>query len=242
MSDLVELLRTLHRIHRQLGDVRERLERGPRQIRAREANLARLEQTLTQAQNEAKTAKVAADQKQLQLRTGEQKIVDLKSKLNAASSNREYQSLREQIAAAEMANSVLADEILDALEKVDVHQAAITEAQQNLAKGRDELATTQKAVREQQSSLETDVGRLETELAKSEENLPSDARDTYKRMTRSKGADGMAPVEGNICAGCSQMITPNTFNSLKLGKLVFCSSCGRLLYLPEEKVMGGGAR
>jgi predicted nucleic acid-binding Zn-ribbon protein len=242
MSDLVELLRTLHRIHRQLGDVRERLERGPRQIRAREANLTRLEQALAQSQNEGKSAKIAADQKQLQLRTGEQKIVDLKSKLNQASSNREYQSLREQIAAAEMANSVLADEILDSLEKVDVQQAATTEAQQNLAKGREELAATQKVVREQQSNLETEVGRLETELAKAEENLPADARDTYKRMTRSKGADGMAPVEGNICAGCSQMITPNTFNSLKLGKLVFCGSCGRLIYLPEDKVMGGGGR
>jgi len=242
MPDLLESLRTLHRIHRQLGDVRERLERGPRQIRARETNLTRLEQTLAHAQNDSKAARMAADQKQLQLRTGEQKIVDLKSKLNAASSNREYQSLREQIAASEMANSVLADEILDSLEKVDVHQIAIAEAQQNLAKGREEHAATQKVVRDQQGTLELEVGRLEAELKTAEEVLPPDARDTYKRMMRSKGADGMAPVEGDICAGCSQTVTPNTFSSLKLGKLVFCSSCGRLIYLPDEKSLGGSAR
>ena len=242
MPELVESLRTLHRLHRQLGDVRERLERGPRQIRARETNLTRLEQALAQAQADSKAAKLAVDQKQLQLRTGEQKIVDLKSKLNAASSNREYQALREQIAAAEMANSVLADEVLDSMEKVDVHLAAITEAQQNLAKGREEHVATQKAVRDQQGTLELEVGRLEAELATAEEVLPPDARDTYRRIMKSKGADGMAAIEGDYCGGCSQMITPNTFNSLKLGKLVFCSSCGRLIYLPEEKSMGGNAR
>jgi predicted nucleic acid-binding Zn-ribbon protein len=52
----------------------------------------------------------------------------------------------------------------------------------------------------------------------------------------------MAAIEGDYCGGCSQMITPNTFNSLKLGKLVFCNSCGRLIYLPEERTMGGSAR
>ena len=43
----------------------------------------------------------------------------LKAKLNAAASNREYQALKDQIAADQMAGSVLADEILEALEKID---------------------------------------------------------------------------------------------------------------------------
>ena len=43
MSDLTTTLRELHRIHLQLGDLRERHERGPRMIRARETNLTKLE-------------------------------------------------------------------------------------------------------------------------------------------------------------------------------------------------------
>ena len=46
MAVPAELLETLHRIHRQLGDLRDRKERGPRQIRAREANVTKVEAEL----------------------------------------------------------------------------------------------------------------------------------------------------------------------------------------------------
>ena len=47
-------LRELHRIHRQLADLRERSDRGPKQIKARESNLGRLAEELTKVQAEAK--------------------------------------------------------------------------------------------------------------------------------------------------------------------------------------------
>jgi predicted nucleic acid-binding Zn-ribbon protein len=86
----ISLLRTLHRIHRQLTDLRERLDRGPRQIRAGETNVQHRETELAQTKTEAKAMRMAADQKQLQLKSGEDKVNDLRRKLNAASSNREY--------------------------------------------------------------------------------------------------------------------------------------------------------
>src|SRR5689334_12613941 len=119
MSVTAGALRELHRIHTQLSDLRERLDRGPKQIKAREANVAKAEADLTQAKTDVKSAKVSSDQKQLLLRSGESKIEELKVKLNAAQSNREYQAFKDQIAAAEMAGSVLSDEILEAMEKID---------------------------------------------------------------------------------------------------------------------------
>ncbi len=42
MAVTAEALRELHRIHRQFADLRERFERGPKQVAAREANLTRM--------------------------------------------------------------------------------------------------------------------------------------------------------------------------------------------------------
>ena len=42
-----DVLRTLHRIHRQLTDLNGRLQRGPKQTRACEANVADREERLT---------------------------------------------------------------------------------------------------------------------------------------------------------------------------------------------------
>lgn len=240
MSVTAGVLRELHRIHRQLSDLRERLERGPKQIRAREANVSRLEAELTQLKADVKAARVATDQRQLLLKSGESKIRDLKAKLNAASSNREYQALKDQIAADEMANSVLADEILEAMEKIDGYGPTVAEAEQKLAKGKEELAKVQAQVRDQQGLLMGDVQRLEAELKTVEATLPADFRDVYHRIVHSKGSDAMAQVEGEVCGGCHHQVTANVFSSLLIGKIVACQSCGRLLYLPEDRSPGGG--
>src|SRR5919109_2210650 len=132
MSVTAAALRELHRIHQQLAEFRDRLERGPKQVRAREANVAQLEARLAESRERAKQTQMAIDRKQLDLKAGEQKVVDLRVKLNAASSNREYQALLEQIAAAEMAGSVLSDEILEGLEKIDQHGVAVKGGERNL--------------------------------------------------------------------------------------------------------------
>lgn len=238
MSSTAGVLRELHRIHRQLSDLRERLDRGPKQIKARQATVARLQGELDQVKADSKAARVGADQKQLLLKSGEAKIRELKIKLNAASSNREYQALKDQIAADEMANSVLADEILEALEKIDGFVPTIAEAEQNLSKGRDELTKSEQQVREQHDLLIGDVQRLEAELKKVEVGLPGDIREVYERVVKSKGTDAMAQVEGETCGGCYHHLTANIFSTLLMGRVVCCQSCGRMLYLPEDRMPG----
>lgn len=238
MTVTTSTLRELHRIHQQLRDLTDRLERGPKQIKAREANVARLEEELTQTKNTTKQAQMSADQKQLQLKSNEDKIVDLKRKLNACSSNREFQALKEQIAADEMANSVLADEILETLEKVDSYKQEVVAAEEKLAKAKEELARTRTAVSDQQGMLESELKRVKEQLAATESTLPPDIRDAYDRVVRSKGSDALAEVQGEFCGGCYQQLTPNMFNELAMGRIVFCKSCGRLVYLPEDRTPG----
>ena len=234
MSVTAAALRELHRIHQQLAELRDRLERGPKQVRAREANLVQLETRLAEARERTKQTQMAADRKQLDLKAGEQKVVDLRVKLNVCSSNREYQALLEQIAAAEMAGSVLSDEILEALEKIDQLAALVKEAEKNLAAGKHELEKTRLGVQESAAMIREDLARLESELAQAEKALPAELKADYQRVVRSKGADSLAVVDDGVCTGCGQQITLNMQNQLKLSKLVFCKSCGRLLYMPSE--------
>jgi predicted nucleic acid-binding Zn-ribbon protein len=234
MSVTAAALRELHRLHQQLAELRDRLERGPKQVRAREANVAQLEVKLNEARERTKQTQMTVDRKQLDLKAGEQKIIDLRVKLNACSSNREYQALLEQIAAAEMAGSVLSDEILEGLEKIDQLAAQAKEADKNLAAGKQELEKARRNVEDSAATIRTDLTGLEGELVQAEKALPADFKADYQRIVRSKGADSLAVVDDGVCTGCGQQITLNMQNELKLSKLVFCKACGRLLYLPVE--------
>jgi predicted nucleic acid-binding Zn-ribbon protein len=234
MTVTTAALRELHRIHQQLADLHERLERGPRQVRSRAVNVELWESQLAEVQDRAKQTQLTIDRKQLDLRSGEQKIVDLKQKLNTCSSNREYQALLEQIAAAEMAGSVLADEILEGMERIDQLHEAVGEKERAVAAGRQELEKTRREVEGMTESLGADIARLQADLAHAEAALPEDFKADYERIVHSKGPDGLATAEDGVCTGCGQQITLNMLNQLMLSRPIFCKACGRLLYLPEE--------
>jgi uncharacterized protein len=229
------VLRALHRLQRQLTDVRERLDRGPRHVRAAETHIQHCENQLTAIKAETKASRMATDHKQLHLKTSEDKVKDLRRKLNAATSNREYQLLLEQIAADEMANSVLADEILELMEKYDELQKCVVDAEAALAAAKRKAEEVRAEVAKVEPSLQADVARLEVELRQTEATLPRDIRDLYNRIVRQKGEDALAIIENQCCGGCNQQIPLNACNMVMLGQPVGCKTCGRLLYLPDTK-------
>jgi predicted nucleic acid-binding Zn-ribbon protein len=235
MRVAAQTLRTIHRIHRQLAELRSRLERGPKQVKAGEANVARLQTEWETARQIVTRTRMAADQKELQLREREQRIEAVRIKLNSAGTNREYQAFLEQIAADEQANSVLSDEILELFDKITELQQAAKKKAHELEQTEADLGKVMQRVSDQRAGLEADVGRLQQELAEVEKELPAEVYPEYQRIVGARGEDGMAQLEGDCCGGCFQTVTPQTVNELLMEKLVFCKSCGCLLYLTEDR-------
>jgi len=233
-----ELMRTLHRIHTQLADLRGRIAAGPRQIAAHTAQVTAAEAGRDGVQEDVKKAKMAADQKQLQLKSAEVKIRDLDGKLNACKTNREYQTLTEQIAADRMATKVLEDEILESLERIDTVKKLLPASESAVQSARSLLAEAKARVAGEASQLDSEVQRLSGALEAAEQELPADIRSLYDRAVKHKGEDGLAPLDGESCGGCFRQITGNMYSELLMGKVVMCRSCGRLLYLPEKTSSG----
>jgi len=229
-----EALRTLHRIRRQLNDLEERRQRGPRVASAHQANLERLESELAECRAEAHALRLAADEKQLQLASRETAVKKRQDQLLQASSNVEFQALKDQIAADRQANSVLTDEILEVMEKMDECARKVAQAEAAVQRGRQEAEKAGRELEKQSPLIEADIRRLEAELEEAEAALPGDFRALYSRLMRSRGEDALAPVKGEFCGGCNQHVPVNMINELMLSHPIVCSNCGRLLYLPEN--------
>lgn len=237
MNITTEALRELHRLHRQLADLHDRLERGPKQVQAADASVCHMEEELQQAKDAAKKLRIHADSKQLQLKERETRVKDLQSKLNTCSSNREYQMLKEQIAADEQANSVLADEILEALERMDELADKAKIAESHLEKARREAERVKQRVANEQGTIHADLARLQDELARAEAALPGDFKEEYRRIIKARGEQALAPVDGDCCGGCYHVLSLQVLNELYLSKPVFCRNCGALLYFSEDRVL-----
>lgn len=231
----VETLRVLHRIHRQLTDLNGRRRRGPNLVRAHQANVKKQEGERDLIRDETTKMKVATDAKQGRLKDGEEKVNKLKIQLNAASSNREYQGLKEQMAAREMANSVLADEILEGLERLDEMAQKVAEAEKLLAITTAETEKAQQEVQREEPLIVADIERLEAELSGHVNRLDGDFKTLYLRISKVRGEETLAPLRGEYCNGCSRLVPLNNIANLMLDvpKPAICEGCGRMLYVPE---------
>jgi predicted nucleic acid-binding Zn-ribbon protein len=232
MNAVMGSLKDLHQIHIQLQDVHDQIARGPRQTNARAMFTARKQADWEAAKEGLKKAKMAADQKALQLKTNEAKIADLKGKLNMASSNREFDIFRSQIDADTMANSVLEDEILEALETVDRMQVAAGKAQQEFEQAKSEQDRITKEISAADPKLQQTAEELSAHLKAAERQLPGGILEVYRRLVQANGASALASVENKACTACFAILSSNSLIELNTGKTHFCRSCGRLLYLP----------
>jgi predicted nucleic acid-binding Zn-ribbon protein len=233
MSAAGEGLRKLHLLHIELQKVQDQLELGPRQVQARRHHAAKILAEIGTLKEQYKQLRMSTDQKNLQLKSLESKIADLKGKLNTASSNREYEIINSQVDADQMAKSVLEDEILEALEKVDQAQKKVKAAEQELAVAE---AETKRVAGESEATapgLRSRAAELESALKNAESCIPGTVLEHYRRLVQAHGAESLASIENKACTACHAILSPNSLVELNTGKVLMCRSCGRLLYVSK---------
>jgi uncharacterized protein len=235
MTVSAALIQTLHRIQSQKTDLNNQLLRGPKQVAAAEARLKSAEEHVQATKDKLTKSKMDAHSKQLQMTEREQKIRSWQGKMNAAKENREYQALKDQIAADTQANLVLSDEIFELLESIDAQAILLKEAESDVQIKRGELDKIKKEVGDRRVVLESDLGRVLSELEQAESQLPGDFKRDYLRLVGSKAEDAMAEMDVNCCGGCYQSLTPSILDRLLMGHSIICPACGRLVYQNQDR-------
>ena len=232
VSDSV--VRNLHQHLVQIADMKNQIERGPRQVKAAILQVETAKDALQKCKESIKQKKMDADRKQLQLREREAKVHDWEGKMNAAKNNREFQAIKEQIAADTQANSVLSDEILEILEEIDSLQINFKGFDEKLKLTEAEKVKTESTVAQKLAVLNQDLERVEGSLAGLEKQLTPEFLVQYKRLVSNRSEDSMAPLDDVSCGGCYTSLPPKILDSLRKEQAISCPSCGRLLYRPER--------
>ncbi|MGB7347906.1 MAG: phospholipase [Pirellulaceae bacterium] len=233
-----ELLRRLHSILRQKEELASQLARGPRQIKAGETMIATASKAVEEAKESLKKVKMTSDEKQLQLKSREARIEELKAKLNMAASNREFDTFKEQIAADEQANAVQSDEILESFDRIDALQAVVDAAVEDLEKQQVDQEARIVEVEARMEVVRANAQDVDERLAKAEAEIPTAAMADYKRLTESKGEEALAPLETDSCGGCNQILTTHVFDQLRRSIMVNCPNCNAFLYLADDGRVG----
>ncbi|MFN7731170.1 MAG: zinc ribbon domain-containing protein [Pirellula sp.] len=227
------IVRRLHELLSHIADLKGQIERGPKQIQLAHTQLKSAADAVAACKDAIKQKKMEADRKQLQQRERDAKLYEWQGKLNAASNNREFQAVKDQIAADTQANSVLSDEILEILETIDDLNAKLVEldAKQKLVAA--DTAKAEARIKERLATLNVELGRFQEELKSVEAELPEEFAHTYRSLVASRAEEAFAPLDDRSCGGCNTGLPPRIIDQLRMGHPVACSSCGRWIYRPE---------
>jgi predicted nucleic acid-binding Zn-ribbon protein len=235
MTATAEILRDLHLLHQRAKALRDRLTSAPKTLAARQAALANRRADVEKARKALHDAKLQMKKSEHALQAQQAKVDDLKSKLNQVKKNEEYKALQNQIAHDRTAISKLEDEILQGYDTIETLTVSLAKLEAEVKTFAEDVAALQQEIESQADAHKAQLQELETAIVEAEVSIPEDDRERYRRTVRQYGADALAACEDGACLGCFTAVTTQMLNHLINGdQLMFCMSCGRLLYRAEQ--------
>ncbi len=235
MPATADNLRDLHSLHQRAKALRDRLASAPKTLAAREKFLNTRREALEADRKALKDAKAQVKNREGQVQSQQARTDDLRVKLNSIKKQTEYDAIRNQIALENASISKLEDAILETMTRIDEQSAAVDEVDKEVKALEAEVQALQADIQAKAAQQKVQLEELETAITEAEQIIPADQRDRYRRTVKQRGADALAIVENGACTGCFVSVTPQMLNDLiNAESLVFCNTCGRILYLAEE--------
>jgi predicted nucleic acid-binding Zn-ribbon protein len=227
------VLREIHRLRKNARDIRTRIDEGPQKLKAQQDRVARQEDALHKAQDELKHLKVDTHQKEVSLKTVDEKTKKYEKQLGDIMSKKEYDALKIELAHAREQGGKLEDEILGLLAQIEEKTARIPELEKNLKEGRTQVEQFVRDYDERMARLAQEQKDVRQKLVEVEATLPEEIKPHYERLVNMKGEDALALVEGRTCTACYTEITAQNYQDLLRGVFILCKNCGRIIYLAE---------
>jgi len=236
MTKDIENLIVLQEIDSQLFKIKKNLELKPQEIKALEEEFSNMSSGLKKTEEDLKHFQVEQKSKELELQSKEQTVNKQKAQLFQVKSNKEYNALQLEIEKMKADNSVLEEQIIVALEKID-------SLKESIANEKGKLAAEGKKINETKGNLELEAIKLKEELdtlnMRRKQIIGTGIKPVvlslYERILENRGELALVAIKNDVCCGCFMGIRPQVINEIRLGKLVTCENCSRILYIENEE-------
>jgi predicted nucleic acid-binding Zn-ribbon protein len=150
--------------------------------------------------------------------------------LNTVKSNDTYKALLLEIEKAKADKSVIEDEILELMDKIEEESKVVKASEA-------ELKEFEQKIKSEISEIENSAKKYSDEIKKIEEDreqhklkVNKNILQQYERIREGRNGQGVCLVDGESCGGCGMVLRPQLINQAqKCHDLVFCDNCSRIL-------------
>ena len=231
MSQTLSLYR-LQQIDSQIDRLQSRL-REIKKLLEDDTELRRLNETYQAAEIRCQNAELALEQAERNVHAQIIKIEQTQANLYGSKSHspKELQDLENDLIALKRYLGTLEDRQLDAMQESETSEAAHLFAQSELKTSRDEHAELGKGLQREQGMISSDLERFFIERNAVAGTIPSTELSLYDQLRQQRRGIAVTVIGDNSCGACGSNLSLAQIQSARSSnQMVFCPSCGRILY------------
>ncbi len=197
---------------------------------------------------DADKAAMTANQKERKAAEGEiqmseQKISKLRDQMLGAKTNEQYRAFQHEIEYLEKEIRKHEDRILELMTESEALDGNVKKADAALKQEKQVVEGEKSKARERTAADQADLDTIKKERAEIAKKLPTSTAAAYDRIYKKRGGVVAAEAIGGRCSACQIVLRPQYFQDLRRGDtLMFCESCGRILYYNPPVNVEDGTR
>lgn len=235
MIESIEVLKRLQSLKSKINELKEYQELRKQDVQKKKTQIENKEALAEKKHEEKLSRQKEIDRKELDLKTDEGEITKYNVQLNSIKTNKEYTALCTEIGSKKADMSILEDEILNTMSKLESVNEENNKLQEDLRREEESLKNLIESVDADVKKTDIEIEEIQNDQKKYIDALDENSLKHYNRLSSIKGGKAVVAVIDNMCGGCSMKITAQTLNLLMgSNELVFCQSCSRILYLEEK--------
>ncbi len=194
---------------------------------AKKAHLAELDKQSLDLQKQRKD-------KELELASKEEAIKKLQGQLYSLKTNKEYQTMLQQIQGAKADSSVIEDKVLELFDKTDEIKNEVEKEKKKLKNEEEVFLTERKKIDDRVKEIDERLAQLEAQRKQALQNIAPKILSQYERILANRDGLAIVTVKGNSCGGCNMFVPPQVINLIKMYEhIITCEMCNRILYIDE---------
>lgn len=225
-----------------LRAAQERLDAATKNVRIQERRTNDLAEKIRQAQASLKEQQSRAANLDLDLKTRDAHIEKLRTQQQTAKNNKEYQTFLIEINTGKVDRNKVEEETLVVMEAVERGQAELKELQMQSEGEQSKLANMKAEINETIKKLQSEIDALRPARDEAAASVPAKPRQIFERLASHHEGEALSALikpdrrrEEYACSACMMDLVTDIYNKLhSRDDLVFCPSCQRILYIPDD--------
>lgn len=197
------------------------------EFESKKKHLAELEKNLLDLQK-------ARKEKELELAAKEEEAKKLQGQLYSLKTNKEYQTMMQQIQDCKADGSVIEDKILGLFDNADKLKIEVDRENERL-KGEEKVFNDQKKkVSDRIKEIDDRLAQLDAQRKQAIPDIDPKILSQYERILANRDGLAIVMAKDNNCKGCNMVVPPQVENLIKMyDKIITCETCNRILYIEE---------